>query len=144
MDFQEKTADLLYKAVKRSAAPLSKVAKGDLIVITEGDSDTIGIVDSLEPVGKDIDVTLQTSSGTLLRRVSDTNFIHVIQKAAMLDLTPHHDYERTDEKLNKEKDMIKELEGHKERPQFSVDQSEKSVLPTSKISLSLRKEIKES
>ena len=47
-------------------------------------------------------------------------------------------------RILKEVDMIAKNKGaHKERPEFSVEESDKSVLPTSKISLSLRKEEKE-
>ena len=53
----------------------------------------------------------------------------------MLDLQKHFDYEREDEDVNKEVDMIKKnKDEHKERPEFSVEQSKKSKLPTSKIS----------
>lgn len=144
MNFQEKTADLLYKAVRRSAVSPTHLEIGDLIVVTENARDTVGVIHSLEHEGNAVNVILKTASGPQLVRVSDTNFIHVIQKAAMLDLRNHNQYERTNEESNKEVDMIEKGKGHKERPQFSIDQSEKSELPTSKISLSLRKETKES
>ena len=54
----------------------------------------------------------------------------------MLSLKNHEDYERT----NNEVDMIAKNKGkHKERPEFSTEDSDKSNLPTSKVSLSLRK-----
>ena len=141
MNFQERTADLLYKAVKRAVVTPSYIEQGDLIVITEEDNDSVGIVDSLETTGSATSITLKTASGLKTLQVDDTNFIHVIQKAAMLDLRKHHQYERKDEESNKEVDMIKKLKGdHKERPQFTDEKSDKSALPTSKISLSLRKE----
>ncbi len=144
MNVQDKTADLLYRAVRRSAVLPTDIEQGDLIVVTEDNSDTVGIVHSLEQKESSINVTLKTVFGFRALRVSNMNFIHVIQKAAMLDLRKHNQYERTNEESNKEKDMIKENKGHKERPEFYVDHSEKSVLPTSKISLSLRKTTKES
>ena len=144
MNVQEKTADLLYKAVRRSAVSPAHIETGDLIVVTQDDGDTVGVVSSLETEGNVVNISLKTTYGLQSIRVSNANFIHVIQKAAMLDLRNHNQYERTDEESNKEKDMIAENKGHKERPQFSGDQSEKSELPTSKISLSLRKETKES
>ena len=140
MSFHEKTADLLYNAVKRAAINPLDITEGDLIVITGDIDDTVGNVLTLDKSGGVINIKLRTTSGIQTLRIDDTNFIHVIQKVSMLDLRKHHEYERENEKSNKEVDMIKKLKGSpKERPQFSVEQSEKSELPTSKISLSLRK-----
>lgn len=140
MSFHEKTADLLYNAVKRAAINPLDITEGDLIVITGDIDDTVGNVLTLDKSGGVINIKLRTTSGIQTLRIDDTNFIHVIQKVSMLDLRKHYEYERANEASNKEVDMIKKLKGSpKERPQFSVEQSEKSELPTSKISLSLRK-----
>lgn len=144
MGFHEKTADLLYSAVKRATVCPMHIEKGALIVITAEDEDTVGVVESLETRGDFTDVVLYTDVGAQSFRVTADNFIHVIQKVAMLDLREHHQYERKDEKMNKEVDMIQKNKGkHKERPEFGVEDSEKSVLPSSKVSLSLRKNEKE-
>ena len=137
LNFHEKTADLLYNAVKRAAVDPLSITAGDLVIITGDTDDIVGTVLTLDKSGN---IKLRTTSGIQTLRVDDTNFIHVIQKVSMLDLRKHYEYEREKEKSNKEVDMIKELkDSPKERPQFSVEKSEKSVLPTSKISLSLRK-----
>ena len=143
MNFQENTADLLYRAVKKAAVIPSSIKKGDLVVITGTDSDTIGTVHSLETKGITTSITLKTSSGLKILDIDDTNFIHIIQKDAMLDLRKHYEYERGSKEFDKEVDILeKEKNPNHERPQFSVDKSDKSVLPTSKISLSLRQEKK--
>ena len=147
MSFHEKTADLLYNAVKRAAINPLDITEGDLIVITGPTSDVMGKVRKISRCGKGNMIDLKTSrsidgtsSGVYHIYADNTTFIHVIQKVPMLDLRKHHEYERANEASNKEVDMIKKLKGSpKERPQFSVEQSEKSELPTSKISLSLRK-----
>lgn len=144
MNFQERTADLLYSAVRRAAVSPEIIAKGDLIVVTEADSDTIGTVTSSKLDGNHKTVILNTRTGTRTLQIDDTHFVHVIQKAAMLDLRKHYQYERTDEASNKEVDRLaKNKDVHKERPEFCEEISDKSALPTSKISLSLRKEVKE-
>jgi len=140
LNFQENTANLLYKAVKRASVSPTSIKIGSLVVVTDADTDTVGVIQAIEPVGNFTNITLQTTSGIKSLLINDTNFVHILRKKAMLDINPHYQYERTDEKINKEVDMIKKNKGkHKERPDFSIENSEKSALPTSKISLSLRK-----
>jgi hypothetical protein len=147
LNFHEKTADLLYKAVKHSVVDPNLIEMGDVIVITGPTSDIVGEVQKVSRGAKGTLIELktpesvnETSSGVHHICVDASSFIHVIQKVSMLDLRKHYEYERENEKSNKEIDMFKKLENSpKERPQFSVESSEKSVLPTSKISLSLRK-----
>lgn len=139
MNFQEKTADLLYNAVKKSTMSLSKVSTGDLIVITGTKDDKIGIVASINLINNKADICLRTSAGIETIQVNDTRFIHTIRKATMLDLRDHSKYQRDDDEV----DVIKKnKDKYKERPEYSVEKSDKSVLPTSKISLSLRKDKK--
>jgi len=141
LSFQEKQADLIYKAVKSASVSPSSIEKGDFIVVTSDSNDVMGVVTSLSSTGGITSVSIHTPSGVQTLQVDNNNFIHLLQKAAMLDLKKHMDYERANEDLNKEVDMISKNDGkHKERPQFSVEKSDKSALPTSKISsLSLRK-----
>ena len=142
MNFQEKTADLLYKAVKKSSVSPAVLEPGDFIVVTKEFGDVVGIINSLEKQGKYTNLILKTSSGLQTVQVDDTNFIHIVQKVGLLNLRDHHQYERTNEESNKEVDMTKKNNEHYERPQFTIENSNKSELPTSKISLSLHREVK--
>ena len=137
MNSYEQQADLLYKAVKIAAISPVQVDIGDLIAITGNDTDVYGFVRASHKEGKFICFDMHTKDGMHTIKTSDENFVHIIKKDAMLDLRNHYEYERTED----EKDMFKALEGeHHERPRLSVEESDKSVLPTSKVSrLSLRK-----
>jgi len=121
---------LLYQAVKKAAVSSSDVVPGDLVVITEDERDVVGIVQKASGSS----LTLKTSQGSQIFEISNENFIHIIKTADMLDLRNHTDYERD------LKDVEAEDYQNDGRPVFSpVEDSEKSELPTSKISLSLKK-----
>jgi len=137
LNSQEKQADLIYKAVKTSSVSPSLLERGDLVVITADNDDVVGTIRSLSTAGKFTTVSLNTTSGVQTHQITNNNFIHIIEKAAMLSLKNHEDYERTDDEVDV---IAKNKDEHKERPEYGVESSEKSNLPTSKISsLSLRK-----
>ena len=132
-DIVKNVAHLLYRAVKKAAVSPNMLNTGDLIIVTGATDDIVGIIDSLEDINNETHIILHTATGLCSIKVSDKNFIHLIKKADMLNLRKHIDYERD------LKDMTKEKE-HKERPGFGpVIDSKKSVLPTSKVSLNLRR-----
>ncbi len=135
VDTIKNVAQLLYRAVKKAAVSPDTLEIGDLIIITGSTDDIVGIVDNLEDTNNVTNITLHTATGLQSIKVSDKNFIHLIKKADMLNLRKHTDYERDLKDMTKEK-------GYKERPEFGpVTDSEKSVLPTSKVSLNLRRTI---
>jgi len=134
----EHTAQLLYKAVTQASVTPDKLGVGDLIIVTGADNDTVGIIDDLQSVeNNQIKVILHTASGLRTLKVSDKNYIHLIKRADMLNLRKHTDYERDLKDMSGEK-------GHAERPKYGpVIDSDKSALPTSKISLNLRRKKKD-
>ena len=106
------------------------VIPGDLVVITRDQEDVTGIVQKASGSS----LTLKTAEGSQTFEISNENFIHIIKTADMLDLRNHTDYERDLE------DITAEDYQNDGRPVFSpVEDSEKSELPTSKISLSLKR-----
>jgi len=136
LNFQEKTANLLYKAVKKSSVDPKDINKNDLIVITGDTSDVIGVVANVNKLRNVANVKLYTEEGIREIQITPKHFIHLIQKDAMLDLKKHQEYNRPDDEI----DVIKKnKDKHKERTEFLEENSDKSALPTSKISLSLRK-----
>lgn len=140
MNSASQTARLLYKAVKRASVSLDSLNIGDLVVITGAKDDTIGIVKETAPIDDAVDVILKTSLGIKILRVSNKNFIHIIQKKAdMLNLRDHIDYERDLEDVDKGTHGYTEKD---QRPVYGPDEkSDKSELPASKISLNFRKKV---
>lgn len=134
----EQTAQLLFKAVKKASINYTDINTGDYIVVTGVDNDITGIVDNVSIVEDTTTVVLDTGSGKETLQVSSDNFIHIIQRADMLNLRKHIDYDRD------LKDVDKGTHKHTEkdqRPVFGPDEeSEKSELPTSKISLVMKKQ----
>jgi len=135
LNFHEKQADLIYTSVKNASVSPNSIEKGDLIVITANEDDIVGTIHSLSTEGKKTTILLNTTSGIQQHEVTNNNYIHIIQKDAMLSLKNHEDYERTDDEIDV---IAKNKDEHKERPEYSVEDSDKSNLPASKISLSLR------
>jgi hypothetical protein len=129
----QSSIQLLKYAVKSSLVSPQDVGLGDAIVITGATDDTTGIVRTLIFGEGTTSIELTTASGTKILKVSNNNFIHIIKKAGMLNLRKHNDYERDLE------DMTKEDHQNKGRPEYGPEEKcEKSNLPTSKVSLSLR------
>lgn len=138
MSFASQTARLLYRAVKRASVSSDSLNTGDLVVITGAEDDTVGTVERITSINGAVNITLKTSLGIKILRVSNKNFIHIIQKKAdMLNLRDHIDYERDLEDVDKGTHEYTEKD---RRPEYGPDEeSDKSELPTSKISLNLRK-----
>ena len=134
MNSVQQTIRLLYKAIKKATVSLNLIEVGDYIVVTGTSYDTVGVVKKIA----DGTIILKTSSGLKTLQVSGKNFIHIIQKKAdMLNLRDHIDYERDLEDVDKGTHEYTEKD---QRPAYGPDEkSDKSELPTSKISLNLRK-----
>ena len=137
----ERTAQLLYKAVSQASIPPAKLGIGDLIIITGATDDAVGIVKDLQETDDQINIVLYTAKGLQQIKVSDKNYIHLIKRADMLSLRKHTDYDRD------LKDMTEDTHGYDkgctQSPEHGpVLDSDKSNLPTSKISLNLRNRIK--
>jgi len=133
----EQTAQLLFKAVKRASVTPSEINVGDRIVVTGAKNDVTGIVNNIEMTKNVTTLTINTNSGEKILKVSNKNFIHIIQRAAMLNLRNHTDYERGVEDTDKDVHKYTEKD---ERPKLGpVLDSKESKLPTSKISLVLKK-----
>lgn len=130
-------ACLLYKAVKRASVSPDSLDIGDFVVVTGVENDTAGTVKEIVPIGDTVDIALKTSSGIKILQVSNKSYIHIIRKADMLNLRDHIDYERDLEDVDKGTHKYTEKD---QRPVYGPDEkSDKSELPTSKISLNLRK-----
>lgn len=137
----DKIADLLTLAVLRDTTDSRDLCVGDCIVITAADSDTVGVVKQVKEAANDATcLVLGTKQGDVEVVTTPQTYVHLIQTAearkALLKLRQHHEYER------ELKDVPKKVHSPEEdaRPKFGpVTNSEKSELPTSKISLSLRK-----
>jgi hypothetical protein len=129
----------LYRAVKRASVGVDSLDIGDFVVVTGVENDTAGIVEEIAPTEGTVDITLKTSSGIKILRVSNKSYIHIIRKADMLNLRDHIDYERDLEDVDKGTHEYTEKD---RRPAYGPDEkSDKSELPTSKISLNLRKKV---
>jgi hypothetical protein len=132
-EIAQNTAQLLYRAIKKASVSPDKLDIGDLIVITGANNDVVGIIDNLQEIDNQTQATMHIATGSCTVKISDKNYIHLIKRADMLNLRNHTDYERG------LKDMSKDTH-EKERPEFGpVTDCSKSALPTSKISLNLRK-----
>lgn len=143
MNTVEQTVRLLYNAVKKASVSSAALSKGDLVVITGNTDDTVGIINDLQIVNNTITAMINTVTGTKSICLSnDRNFIHLIKRADMLNLRDHTDYERDLKDMSKEKHGYQD--GHAERPEYGPTMdSKKSELPTSKISLNLRRNKKD-
>ena len=130
-------AQLLFKAVKRASVQPTHINKGDHIVITGKINDVLGQVTSITTTDGITAISLTTDVGEKTLQVSDVNFIHIIQRADMLNLRNHNDYERD------LKDVPKGTHKYTDKdccPSLSPDDaSGKSELPASKISLVMKK-----
>ena len=133
----EQTAQLLFKAVKKASVNYTDINKGDHIAVTGADSDVVGVVDSIDTVRDIVTIVLDTGLDKETLQVSSENFIHIIQRADMLNMRNHTDYERDLEDADKDTHEYTEKD---QRPVFGPDEkSDKSELPTSKISLVMKK-----
>jgi len=139
LDFTNQTIQFLYAAIKRASVSPDNINVGDYIVITGATDDTIGIIKKISAISNTAaDITLKTSSGTRTLQISDKNYIHIIQRADMLDMRKHTDYERDLEDVDKGTHKLTEKD---QRPALGPDiKSDKSELPTSKISLVMKKQ----
>jgi len=131
----EQAAQFLFKAVKKSSVNHTNINKGDHIIVTGTDDDDVGIVNNVDTIEDVTTVLLDTGSGEKTLQVSSKNYIHIIQRADMLNMRSHTDYERD------LKDADKGVQDHVEKPVFGpCEHSDKSELPTSKISLVMKKQ----
>ena len=138
MDLIEQTAQFLFKAVKKASVNHADINNGDHIVVTGVDDDITGIVNSVNTVGDVTTVVLNTSSGKTTLQVSNKNFIHIIRRADMLNMRDHIDYERDLKDVDKGTHEYTEKD---QRPVLGPDEkSDKSELPTSKISLVMKRQ----
>ncbi len=137
MDFPEQTIQLLYRAIKRAVVDPGNINTGDRIVVTGDIDDIEGIVEKNEVITDDIfNITLKTSTGTQTFQISNKNYIHIIQRADMLNMRNHTDYNRDLEDVSKDAHKYTEKDRH---PIFGpVEKSDKSTLPSSKISLVMK------
>ena len=134
----EQAAQLLFKAVKRASVRHIDINTDDHIVVTGADDDITGIVDSVDTVKNTTTVVLDTGSSKETLQISSENFIHIIQRADMLNMRSHIDYERDLEDADKGTHKYTEKD---QRPALGPDEkSDKSELPTSKISLVMKKQ----
>lgn len=136
MNLIEQSAQLLFKAVKKALVSHTDINIGDHIVITGADDDITGIVNSADTINDMTTVVLDTGSSKETLQVSSENFIHIIQRADMLNMRDHIDYERDLEDADKGTHKYTEKD---QRPLLGPDtKSDKSELPTSKISLMMK------
>lgn len=136
MNSIEKVAQLLFKAVKKASVSHISINVGDRITVTGADDDTTGIVNRVDTVGDITTIAMATNSGEKTLQVSSENFIHIIQRADMLNMRNHIEYER--DLKDVDKGVHKNTEKD-QRPLFGPDEkSDKSELPTSKISLVMK------
>lgn len=138
MNSTEQSAQLLFKAVKKASVNHADINAGDHIVITGIDDDVIGVVNDVATVNDVTTVVLATCSGEETFQVSSKNFIHIIRRAGMLNMRNHIDYERDLKDVDKGTHKYTEKD---QRPVLGPDEkSDKSELPTSKISLVMKKQ----
>jgi hypothetical protein len=110
---------------------------GDYIVITGATSDDTGIVQTIADEQDKVIIELATKEGLKKLQIKASSILHILQTAearqAAINLRKHHEYERG------LKDMTKRKYPKDGRPEHGpVEDSEKSKLPTSKMSLNLR------
>lgn len=124
-------ARALYQSVVASAVKCADIDKGDLIIITGKSADIVGIARTVHSKS----IELVTHAGIQTIDHPDARFIHIIRKANMndLNLRNHTEYERDLQ------DMTKATHGREgnssEKNEFGpVTDSDKSALPTSKVS----------
>lgn len=135
----EYTAHLLFRAVKNASVRHSTINAGDHIIVTGTDSDIIGVVNSTCTDDVITTVILDTDEGEQTLQISSDNFVHIIQRADMLNMRNHIDYERdlvdTDTSMHSPTDK-------EQRPIYGPceGKGDHSVLPTSKISLVMKKQ----
>ena len=91
MDSTEQSARLLFKAVKRASVNHADINVGDYIAVTGVDDDITGVVNSTDTIGDMTTVVLDTGSSKETLQVSSKNFIHIIQRADMLNMRSHID-----------------------------------------------------
>lgn len=138
MNSIEQAAQFLFRAVKKASVNHADINKGDRIAVTGADDDIIGIVESADTVKDVTTVVLDTGSNKETLQISSENFIHIIQRADMLNMRSHIDYERDLKDADKGTHKYTEKD---QRPVFGPDEkSDKSELPTSKISLVMKKQ----
>lgn len=138
MNPTEQSAQLLFKAVKNASINHTDINAGDHIVVTGANDDITGIVASVNTVGDVTTVVLDTNSNKETLQVSSENFIHIIKRADMLNMRNHIDYERDLKDFDK---GTHELTEKDQRPVLGPDEKpDKSELPTSKISLVMKKQ----
>ena len=136
MNSIEHVAQLLFKAVKKSSVNHVDINKGDCIIVTGTDDDITGIVNNIDTVSDITTVIVDTGSSKKSLQVSSENFIHVIQRANMLNMRNHIDYERDLKDVDKGTHKYTEKDQH---PLLGPDEkSDKSELPASKISLVMK------
>ena len=134
----EYTAQRLFRAVKKASVNHVEINKGDYIVVTGANNDITGIANNVDTVGDITTVVLDTGSSEKSLQVSSENFIHIIQRADMLNMRNHIDYERDLKDTDKGTHKYTEKDQH---PTFGPDEkSDKSELPASKISLVMKKQ----
>ena len=138
MNSTEQSAQLLFKAVKKSSVSHTDINVGDHIVITGADDDITGIINSANTIDDVTTVVLDTGSSKETLQVSSENFIHIIQRADMLNMRDHIKYERDLKDTDKGTHKLTEKD---QCPALGPDtESDKSELPTSKISLVMKKQ----
>ena len=136
MDPIEQTAQFLFRAVKKASVNHTDIHEGDHIVVTGADDDIVGVVNSVDTTEGITTVVLDTGLNEETLQVSSKNFIHIIQRADMLDMRKHIDYERDLTDADKGTHKYTEKD---QRPVLGPDEkSDKSELPTSKISLVMK------
>lgn len=138
MNSIEQTAQLLFKAVKRASVNHTDITVGDYIIVTGANDDTAGIVDDVNTIEDNTTIVLSTSSGKEILQISSKNFVHIIQKANMLNMRDHIEYERDLKDIDKDTHKYTEKDQH---PLHGLDEKlDKSNLPASKISLTMKKQ----
>jgi len=134
----EQVAQFLFKAVKKASVNHTDINAGDHIVVTGADDDITGIVNSVNTIDDVTTVVLDIGSSKETLQVSSENFIHIIQRADMLNMRDHIKYERDLKDVDKGAHKLTEKD---QRPALGPDtESDKSELPTSKISLVMKRQ----
>ena len=138
MNSIEQSAQFLFRAVKHASVNPTYIQLGDHIVVTGARDDVTGIVNSVDTIGDTTTVVLDTGASKKTLQISSKNYIHIIQRAAMLNMRNHNDYERDLKDADKGTHKLTEKD---QQPAFGPDEkSDKSELPTSKISLMMKRQ----